>query len=108
VYFTSLCPVSSFLAKLQTRLKLCSGFPCRIESIENVLNFEISFQNLGKVLHLTKTYKVLKKYGNSKFSRLLIQILFVTAYDSSAEVFCIVFHQQNFRKMKLNVGIKVF
>jgi len=34
------------------------------------------------------------KYGNSKFSHVLIQILFFTADDSFADyVFCTVFHE---------------
>jgi len=47
---------------------------------------------------------VLKKYGNFKFNHLFIQILFFTADDSSAEVFCIVFHEYNFGKMKISDG----
>jgi len=46
--------------------------------------------------------------GNSKFSLFFIQILFLTSDDSSADVLCIVFHEQNFRKMKLHYSIKVF
>jgi len=37
-------------------LFLCSGFPRSVESIEKVLNFKISFQDLEKVLNLAKTY----------------------------------------------------
>jgi len=33
-----------------------SGFPRSIESIEQVLNFKISFQDLEKVLNLAKMY----------------------------------------------------
>jgi len=87
----------SFNEKVMVLLKFAastmspfSGFPRGIESIEKVLNFEISFQDFEKVLNLAKMYI---KYENSKFSHLLFQILFVTAYDSSADVFCIVFHQ---------------
>jgi len=32
------------------------GFPRGIESIENVLNFEIGFQDLEKVLNFAKVY----------------------------------------------------
>jgi len=53
----------------------------------------------GKNVH-----EVLRKYGNSEFSHLFIRISFFTTDDSSADVFCIVFHEQNFRKMKLNDG----
>jgi len=38
------------------------GFPRGIESIEKVLNFEISFQDLEKVLNLAKMHI---KYGKS-------------------------------------------
>ena len=34
-------------------------------------------------------HKLLKKYVNSKFSHLLIQIVFFTTYDSSADVFAL-------------------
>jgi len=54
------------------------------------LNYEIGFQDLEKVLNLAKMYRVLKKYGNSKFSRLFIQILFVTAMTVLQKF---VFHQ---------------
>ena len=38
-------------------LVLCdSGLPRRIENIEKVLNCEIGFQDLEKVLNLAKTY----------------------------------------------------
>jgi len=49
----------------------------------------------------------LKKYENSKFSHLLIQILFFANDDSFADVFCIVYHEENFGKMKISDGIKV-
>ena len=39
-----------------------AGFPRGIESIEKVLNFEIGFQDLEKVLNLTKMYI---RYGKS-------------------------------------------
>jgi len=35
----------------------------------------------------------MKKYGNSEFSHLFIQIFFFAADDTSADVFCTVFHQ---------------
>jgi len=34
--------------------------------------------------------------------------LFYTADDSFADIFCIVFHKQNFGKMKISDGIKIF
>ena len=57
--------------------------------------FEIGFQDLEKVAYWIwqNVHKVLKKYGNSKFSHLFIKILFFTTDDSSADVFCIVFYQ---------------
>jgi len=52
----------------------------------------------------------LKKYGNSKFSHLFIQILFVSADDSFADAFCIVLHENFFYFSKINIsdGIQVF
>jgi len=57
------------------------------------LHCEICIKDLQKVLDLAKMYKVLKKYGNSKFSHLVIPILLFTADESSADVFCFVFHE---------------
>jgi len=75
-------------------LDIHTGFPRSIKSNEKVLDFEISFQDLEKVLNLAKMYmKVLKKYGNSNSNRLFIQIFFHCCYDSSAEVFCTVVYQ---------------
>jgi len=51
-----------------------------------VLNFEIGFQDLEKVLNLAKMYI---KYGNSKFNHLFIQILFFIVDDSFADVFAL-------------------
>jgi len=53
-------------------------------------------------------HEVLRKYKNSKFSHLFIQILFFATDDSCAGVFCIAFHEQNFEKMKTSDGIEVF
>jgi len=39
---------------------------------------------------------------------LLIKSLFFTADDSFADIFCFVFHEYNFGKMKISDGIKVF
>jgi len=36
-----------------------------------------------------------------------IQISFFTAYDGFANVFCVMFHESNFGKMKITDGIKV-
>jgi len=66
---------------------LVPGFP---RGLEKVLNYEVSFQDLEKVLYLAKMYI---KYGNSKFTHLSIQILFFTADDSFANLVCIVFHE---------------
>jgi len=53
--------------------------------VKSVFNTCIEF---GQNVH-----EVLKKYGNSKFSQLFIQILFFTADGNFADVFCIVFHE---------------
>jgi len=69
------------------------GFPHSIDCIELWNRFSRPWKGIefGQNVH-----KILKKYENSTFSHLLIQILFFTADDSSADVFCIVFHEQNF------------
>jgi len=75
--------------------------------MERVLNCEISFQDLENSIGLCQSiHKVLKKYGNSKFSHLFIQILFFTADDSFADIFCFVLHEYNFGKMEISDGIK--
>jgi len=59
-----------------------------------VLNCEIGFQDLEKSIEFGQNVdKVLKNYKNSKSNHLFIQILFFTADDRSADVFCIVFHE---------------
>jgi len=73
-----------------------------------VLNFETGFEDIEKVLNLTKCTSGIEKVWNSKFNHLFIQIFFCSADHSSADVFCIVFYQQNFRKMNLNDCIEVF
>ena len=84
-----------------------AGFPRGIECMERVLNCEISFQDLENSIGLCQSiHKVLKKYGNSKFSHLFIQILFFTADDSFADIFCFVLHEYNFEKMEISDGIK--
>jgi len=51
------------------------------------------FSRLWKYIEFAQNvHKVLKKYENSKLIRLFIQMLFFTDDDSSADVFCIVFH----------------
>ena len=55
-----------------------------------VLNCEIGFQDIEKVLNLTKMQI---KYGNCKFSHLFIQILFFPDGGSFAHIFRIVFHE---------------
>jgi len=46
-------------------------------------------------------HKVLKELGNSEFSHLFLQNLLFTANDNFADVFFIVFLEQNFGKMKI-------
>jgi len=70
-----------------------TGFSPGIRSIGNVLNCEIAFQDLEKVLDLALMYKVLNKYKNSTLSQLFIQILIFAVDDSFADVFCIVSHE---------------
>jgi len=72
---------------------LFSGFPGGIESIEKVLNCEIGFEDLEKVLNLAKVYiKNWKSVEIPKFSHLFIQILFFAADDSFVNLVCKVFY----------------
>jgi len=66
-----------------TAKMICAEFPRGIESIELWNRFSTPGKSIvfGQNVH-----KVLKKYGNSKFNHLSIQILLFTADDSSADV----------------------
>jgi len=67
---------------------LYAGFPRSVENVEKVLNCEIGFQDLEKVLNLGKMYvKYWKSMEISKFSRLVIQILCFAVDDSFTNVF---------------------
>ena len=60
----------------------------------NFRNPIFNYRDPNRVLKTPeKLHKVLKKYGNSKFSRYFIQILFFTADDEFANRFFIVFHE---------------
>jgi len=54
---------------------------------------KLVFKTLKKIELGQNVYKVLKKYGNSKFGHLFIQILHFAAGDRFADVFCIVFYE---------------
>ena len=85
-----------------------SRFSCSIKSIENVLNCQINFQTLKSSEFGQNVHELLKKYKNSELVYLYIQNLFFTSHNSFADVFCIVFHEQNFVKKKISDGIKDF
>ena len=67
-----------------------AGIPRGIESTELWNRFSRPWQSIefGENVHA-----VLKKYCNSKFSHLFIQVLFFTADDSFADAYSIVFHE---------------
>jgi len=62
------------------------------------LHCEISFQDPEKVLNLAKMYISIEKVW--KF-QIQTYVYSNTAGDSFANVFCIVFHKQNFGNMKV-------
>jgi len=89
-----------------------SGFPCSMEIID-WKSFELwkQFSRPWKSIDFDQNvHKVLKKYGNSKCSHLFIQILLVSADNSSADFFALCYMNKllNFRKTKVSDGIEVF
>jgi len=67
-----------------------TGFQRSIQSIElwNLFSRPWKSIEFGQNVH-----KVLKTFGNSKYSHLFIRILFFSADDSYEDDFCIVFHE---------------
>ena len=81
---------------------------CEILGFQEDPEKVLVFKTLKKYWIWLKCTTLLKKYGNSKFNHLFIQILFFTADDSSAVMFCIVFHEQIFHKWSWMLLLKSF
>jgi len=84
---------------------MCSGFP---RDVEKVLNCEIGFQDLGKVLNLAKVYiKYWRSMEIPHSAMCLFKFCSLPLMTVLQMFFCIVFHESNFPKMGISDDIKV-